>query len=136
MFDNEVRKSSGGAALLIALLAAPGAHAQLLVAEPVLDAPPPVAPDVAQVSVSRDIFQSRGAVGLSNRSQTGLDGSTATSRGLIGAWSLTPGLEAGVGLFSVTGDERRQQEMRRDWSAKQVTPRSRNVAAVGMKLKF
>ena len=127
------------AALLVALAAASGADAQRLTAEPVLDVVPVSPRDAsndAQLSVSRDIFKSIQGIGLSARTYTERDGSTSTRRGLIGNWSIGGALEAGVGLFSVAGDARKHNEFKRAWSAKQVTPKSGNIAAVGMRLRF
>ncbi len=128
----------GGVALLTALAAAP-AHAQLLRAETVLGAAPPapaLPPDAAQVSVSREIFQSQRGLGVSARAQPEQDGSTSSQRGLVGSWEVRRGLEAGVGLFSITGNGRKHNEFKRDWTAKQVTPKNENIAAVGVRVKF
>jgi hypothetical protein len=45
-------------------------------------------------------------------------------------------VEAGVGLFSVTGNSRKAPEARRGWTVKEMSPRSENIAAVGVKLRF
>jgi hypothetical protein len=57
-------------------------------------------------------------------------------RGLIGSWAISGGLEAGVGLFAVDGDVRKHNEFKRSWMVKDLTPKSGNSAAVGMKLRF
>lgn len=134
-----VKRISGSAALLVALLAAPAAHAQLLLAEPVLGyAPeePPMPADVAQVSVSRDISRSDARISVSARTLREEDGSMVVRRGLIGSWAISSGLEAGVGLFAINGDGRKHNEFKRSWTVKDVTPKNGNIAAVGMKLRF
>jgi hypothetical protein len=131
------------------MLAAPAAQAQLLRAESVQsygqdEAPvpadrvpaDPVTADLVQVSVSRDIFRSGSRIGLSARTLKEGDGSIAVRQGLIGSWEISSGIEAGVGLFAIKGDNRKHNEFRRSWTAKDVTPRDANIAAVGMKLRF
>lgn len=135
----KVKSMFGGAALLAALLSAPDAEAQRLVAEPVLGSAsedPPMAADAAQVPLSRDLLRSDGGVGVSARTYREEDGSMNVRRGLIGSWAISSGLEAGVGLFAVSGDGRKHSEFKRSWTVKDVTPKNGNVAAVGMKLKF
>ena len=60
----------------------------------------------------------------------------ALRQGMVGSWALSPGVEAGVGLYSVTDDSRRAPETRRSWSPMDVGRRSERVAAVGLKLRF
>jgi hypothetical protein len=139
MSRRAVKRISGSAALLVAFLSAPAAQAQLLLAEPVLghaSEQPDMAADAAQVAVSRDIFRSGTRIGLSARTLREEDGSLSVRRGLIGSWAISSGLEAGVGLFSVNGDGRKQNEFRRSWTVKDVAQKSGNIAAVGMKLRF
>lgn len=57
-------------------------------------------------------------------------------QGLVGTLPLSPGLSAGVGLFSVTDDSRRSPETRRNWTPMEVGRRTERVAAVGLKLRF
>ena len=139
MFHRAAKRISGSAALLAALLAAPAAQAQRLLAQPVLDyasEEPPMPADVAQVSVSRAIYSSDPRIKVSTRTLQEEDGSVTVRRGLIGSWGIASGLEAGVGLFTVNGDGRKQNEFRRSWTAKDVTPKDGSIAAVGMKLRF
>ncbi|MDP8912454.1 MAG: hypothetical protein M3N39_02620 [Pseudomonadota bacterium] len=134
-----VKRISGSAALIAAFLAAPAAQAQLLLAEPVLGYAPeesPMPADVAQVSVSRDIFRSDARIKVSARTLREEDGSVIVRRGLIGSWTISSGLEAGVGLFAVNGDGRKHNEFKRSWTVKDLTPKNGNIAAVGMKLRF
>lgn len=139
MSPAKVKRIAGSAALLAAFLAAPAAGAQLLVAEPVLGSAPeePYTPaDVTQRPASRDALRSDALTSVSSRSYTQEDGSLILRRGLIGSWPISSGLEAGIGLFAVTGDGRKHNEFKRSWSAKDVTPKNGNIAAVGMKLRF
>jgi hypothetical protein len=139
MFHKAAKRISGCAALLAALLAAPAAQAQRLLAQPVLgyaSEEPPMPADVAQVSVSRDIHRSDPRIKISTRTLQEGDGSLTIRRGLIGSWAISSGLEAGVGLFAVDGDGRKHNEFKRNWTVKDVTPKSGNIAAVGMKLSF
>lgn len=134
-----VKRIPGSAALLVAFLAAPAAQAQLLMAEPVLGyaaEEPPTPADLAQVSVSRDIFRSDAGIKVSARTLSEEDGSVVVRRGLIGSWAISSGLEAGIGLFAVNGDGRKQNEFKRSWTVKDVTPKNGNIAAVGVKLRF
>jgi hypothetical protein len=134
-----VLKGFGGTALAIALLSALPAHAQRLTAQPVLGEladGPPMGPDDTQASVSREIFRSGSKVGVSASKYAEQDGSIAIRRGLIGSWNVAGSLEAGVGLFSVTGEGRKVNEFKRDWHVKQVTPRNESIAAVGMLVRF
>ena len=133
-----MNKRFGAAALTIALIAAP-AHAQLLKAQPVLEAAPAGPPLLLtpRPSPVRDsLFQQRSGIGIANRTFSQQDGGTATQRGLIGTVGIANGLEAGVGLFAISGDRRKINETRRNWSMKDVTPKTENIAAVGMRLRF
>ena len=133
------KRISVSAALLAGLLAAPAAPAQRLLAEPVLEQAadgPPRPADVAQQSLSRDMFRSDARFGVTARTLKEEDGSLTVRRGLIGSWSISSGLEAGVGLFSVNGDGRKHNEFKRSWTVKDVTPKNANIAAVGIKLRF
>lgn len=129
---------SGSAALLAACFAAPAGHAQILLAEPVLgyDQGAPLMPaEVAQLPVSRDMVRPE-RLDMSARILRGENGSAIARRGLIGSWAISSGLEAGVGLFAVNNDGRKQNELKRNWTVKDVAPKNGNIAAVGMKLKF
>lgn len=139
MSPAKLKRIAASAALLAAFLAAPAAGAQLLVAEPVLGSAPEeplVAAGAAQLSASRDASRPDALISVSSRSYTQEDGSLILRRGLIGSWAISGGLEAGIGLFAVTGDGRKHNEFKRSWSAKDVTPKNGNIAAVGMKLRF
>ena len=139
MSEATAKRISGSAALVVALLAAPGAQAQRLLAEPVLSyasEEPPMPADVAQVSVSRDIHRSDTGIKVSSRTLQEEDGSVTVRRGLIGSWEISGALEAGVGLFAVSGDGRKHNEFKRSWTVKDLTPKNGNIAAVGMKLRF
>ena len=139
MSPRAAKRISGRVALLVALLAAPAAQAQFLVAQPVQGyaaEEPPMPVDLAQVLVSRDIVRSDTRIGLSARTLKEEDGSVLLGHGLIGSWAISGGLEAGVGLFAVSGDGRKHNEFKRSWTAKDVTPKNGNIAAVGMKLRF
>ena len=131
--------TSRGVALVIALTAAPGAHAQMLTAEPVLK-PAPAAPDLvltARRSPVRDaLFRNRPGIGIASRTFTQPDGAITLQRGLIGSVEIARGLEAGVGLFSISGDARKINETKRGWSVKEVNPKRGNIAAVGMRFRF
>lgn len=134
-----VKRISGSAAFLVALLAAPAAQAEILTAEPVSGyaaEEPPMPPDRAQVSVSREIFRSDARIKLSTRTLSEEDGSVTVRRGLIGSWPISGGLEAGIGLFAVNGDGRKHNEFKRSWTVKDVTPKNGHIAAIGLKLKF
>jgi len=135
-----VKKTFGGATLLIALFVAPDANAQHLTAQPVLQTAP-AGPSVlltARPSPVRDsLFKHSSGLGISTRTYTQQDGSIATQRGLFSNFEIGSGLEAGVGLFSVNGDGRKHNEFKRSWSVKRdVTPKNENVAAVGMRFRF
>jgi len=134
-----VNRLFGAAALVIALIAAPGAHAQLLKAQPVLQAAP-AGPELLltprEPPVRDSLFHQRSGIGFSTRTFSQQDGGTATQRGLIGSVAIANGLEAGVGLFAIAGDRRKINETRRNWSMKDVTPKTENIAAVGMRLRF
>ena len=134
----KLKRIIGGAVLLAGLLGPPASGAQLLLAEPVLGSAPEgllIPADAAQVPVSRDTLGSDPRGSVASRSFRE-DGSVLVRRGLIGSWAISSGLEAGVGLFAVSGDSRKQSEFKRNWSAKDVAPKNGNIAAVGMKLNF
>ena len=57
-------------------------------------------------------------------------------QGMVGTLPLSPGISAGLGLYSVTDDSRRAPETRRTWSPMEVGRRSERVAAVGLKVRF
>lgn len=139
MSQARAKRIAGSAALLAAFVAAPAAGAQLLRAEPVLERAveaPLIPSDTAQAAAARNVLRPDARISLSSRSFTEEDGSVLVRRGLIGSWALSSGLEAGIGLFAVSGDSRKHNEFKRSWSAKDVTPKNGNIAAVGMKLRF
>ena len=57
-------------------------------------------------------------------------------QGLVGSLPLSPGLSAGIGLFSVLDEPKRPPETRRNWTPMEVGRRTGRVAAVGLKLRF
>jgi hypothetical protein len=75
------------------------------------------------LAISRQTFQEQ-------------DGSATVRSGLVRSWAVTDGISAGLGLFSVTHDDQKEPEFKRNWSAKNVGPRNRRVAAVGLNLSF
>ena len=75
------------------------------------------------LAISRQTFQAE-------------DGSQTVRSGLIRSWAVTDGLSAGLGLFSVTHDDQKEPEFKRNWNAKNVGPRDRRVAAVGLNVRF
>jgi hypothetical protein len=83
------------------------------------------------------LFQnSPGGVGVTRRTLTQQDGSLANRSGVVGSWSLAPRVDAGVGLFSVTADARKQADTTRMPSTDSVAPKRRRIAAVGLKVSF
>jgi|GEM_PF-6930281 len=101
--------------------------------------PPAIAPaervelDVPGEALFQDV---PAGIGLSRRALTRQDGTPASRNGVVASWSISPGMQAGVGLFSVTDERPRPAEMKRNWSARDVAPRHRNIAAVGVKVSF
>jgi hypothetical protein len=98
-----------------------------------------VDPETAAASPSREtgLFEGAGpGLGLSRRTFTEEDGSAAVRRGFIGSLPVAEGVSAGLGLFTVTHDNQKEPEFRRSWSAKNVGPRDRRVAAVGLNIRF
>jgi hypothetical protein len=75
-------------------------------------------------------------LGLSRRTLAQQDGSPASRNGIVGSWSLSPGMQAGVGLFSVTADGRKQADTRRMPSTGDVAPKRQRITAVGLSLSF
>jgi len=139
MSPTTLKRVAGSAALFAAFCGAPSAHAQLQMAEPVLGSAPEdslLPAEAAQVSASREIVPSDARIRVSARGYREENGRVIVRRGLIGSWAISSGLEAGVGLFAVSGDGRKHNEFKRDWAAKDVSPKNGNIAAVGMKLKF
>jgi hypothetical protein len=89
------------------------------------------------VGPSAGLFRNAPAgLGLSRRTLTQQDGSPASRNGVVGSWSLSPGMQAGVGLFSVTADSRKQADTRRMPSTDSVAPKRQRIAAVGLSLSF
>jgi hypothetical protein len=88
-------------------------------------------------SAEAGLFEGVGpGLGLSRQTLTQEDGSAAVRRGLIGSLPLSEGVSADVGLFTVTHDDQKEPEFRRNWSAKNIGPRNRTVAAVGLNVRF
>jgi hypothetical protein len=86
---------------------------------------------------NEDLFEDAPAgFGLSRRALTRQDGSPASRNGVVGSWSLSRGIQAGVGLFTITADGRRQADTRRMPSTEGVAPRRQRVAAVGLNISF
>ena len=89
------------------------------------------------VSPETGLFEdTRPGLGVTTRTYREEDGSSAIRRGLVGSWEVSEGLSAGLGLFAVTHDDQKEPEFRRNWTAKNVNPRNRKVAAVGLNLRF
>ncbi len=134
-----VKMAKRGAGLIIALAIAPAAQAQRLEPEPLLGiapAGPSFQPPRIERPARPEMFPDQTGLGVSTRTYTEHDGSILTRRGLIGSVGITSGLEAGVGLYSVTDAARKHNEFKRNWSFRDVTPKNHNIAAVGMRLKF
>lgn len=79
---------------------------------------------------------SRSGLGLSRQTYREEDGSEAVRRGIVGSLPLAQGISADLGLFSVTHEDQKEPEFRRSWNAKNVGPRNRKVAAVGLNVRF
>ena len=136
------------AGLSLALVSAASANAEsagadarsVLRAEPVLQHDPgPTQVDVAPTpsTPAPDLFAGAGpGIALSRQTYVEQDGSTVIRSGLVRSWDVSDGLRAGVGLFSVTHDDQKEPEFKRSWSAKNVGPRDRRVAAVGLNVSF
>ena len=124
---------------MAALFAAPPAFAQVSADAAIPFGPsfvPPRGEAPDRPSAAQDMLQRKPGMGISSRTYVEDDGSTLIRRGLIGNWAITSRLEAGVGLFSVSGGGRKHNEFKRNWTVMDVTPKNENIAAVGMKLKF
>lgn len=134
-----VKRTFGGAALAIALIAASSAGAQHLTAEPMLET---VQPDTSSILLTSNpasarkpsFSQTSGLRVMQSYGQQ--DGSSAVRGSLVGNMPIADTLEAGVGLFSVAGDRRKHNEFRHNWSVKEVTPKRENIAAVGVRFEF
>lgn len=102
-------------------------RSQAIVSDP---AAPPASPE-------RDMFtRARPGLGFSSQTYPQQDGTSAVATGLIGSLPVMPGISAGLGLFSVAHENQKEPEFRRNWSAKNIGPRSRKVAAVGLNVRF
>ncbi len=75
-------------------------------------------------------------IGISRQTYSQQDGSLAVRRGLIGTLPIAGGIRAGVGLFSVTHENQKEPEFRPSWTPRNVGPRNRRVAAVGLNVQF
>ncbi len=94
-------------------------------------------PAAASGLAGTNLFQgARSGLGLSQQTFRQEDGTATVRNGLIGSVSVSPGVSAGLGLFSVTHEDQEEPEFKRGWNAKQVGPRNRKVAAVGLNLRF
>ena len=100
---------------------------QTIVADP---ATPPASPEAGMFGGAAP------GLGLSSQTYPQQDGSSVIATGLIGSLPVTPGISAGLGLFSVAHEDQKEPEFRRSWSAKSLGPRSRRVAAVGLNVRF
>ena len=57
-------------------------------------------------------------------------------RGMIGRLSLDERIDVGVGLFSVTGANLKERELKRTDPMRDVAPRTSRVAGAGLRLNF
>ena len=97
----------------------------------------PAAPALPQTSPEANLFQdARPGVGVTRQSYREQDGTAALISGLVRSWPLSAGTSAGLGLFSVMHDDQKEPEFRRSWSAKNLGPRDRRIAAVGLNVRF
>jgi len=78
----------------------------------------------------------RPGIGITRQTIREQNGTASVASGLVRSWAVTEGVSAGVGLFSVTHEDQKEPEFRRSWSAKNVGPRNRKVAAVGLNVRF
>jgi hypothetical protein len=94
-------------------------------------------PAAAPASPEADMFKAaRPGLGFSSQTYPQQDGSSTVATGLIGSLPVIAGVSAGLGLFTVTHENQKEPEFRRNWSAKNLGPRSRRVAAVGLNVRF
>ena len=114
--------------LAAALMVGTAAEAQQLVGPP----SPMFAPEPS--ASPRD--EPRQAFGITRNTEIDPVGQPLIRRGLIGRMPLAGNVEAGIGLYSVTGNKPRLPESRRNWSVREITPRDERIAAVGVKLRF
>jgi hypothetical protein len=77
-----------------------------------------------------------GRFGFSSRMVTLPDGSKGKETTLLGSVPLSDRLEAGVGLFSVSGADAKERDHRRIDPLRDVGPRRSRVAAVGLRMRF
>lgn len=97
----------------------------------------PVESAPLRVSPVTGLFEGTGpGLDITTRNYRVEDGSSAVRQGLVRSWEVSEGLSAGVGIFAVTHDNQKEPEFRRNWSAKNLGPRNRKVAAVGLNLRF
>ena len=94
-------------------------------------------PAAAPASPETHMFTgARPGLGFSSQTYPQQDGSSTVATGLIGSLPVIEGISAGLGLFTVTHENQKEPEFRRNWSAKNLGPRSRRVAAVGLNVRF
>jgi hypothetical protein len=129
------------AALCLMLVSGPAAYAESADppsgAELLQPGSEPAAAEGRQGPGGRNLFDGAGpGLVLSRERRLEQDGSISIGTGLVRSWSVSEGLSAGVGLFSVAHEDQREPEFRRGWNAKAVGPRNRRVAAVGLNVRF
>ena len=97
----------------------------------------PADPAAPRTSPEGNLFEgARAGVQITRQVYREQDGSALVASGLARNWTIAEGVNAGVGLFSVTHEDQKEPEFRRSWDAKSVAPRNRRVAAVGVNVRF
>ena len=66
----------------------------------------------------------------------GMDGMPVPQRGMLTRLPLDGGIDVGLGLFSVTGANMKERELKRTDPIRDVAPRSSRVAGAGLRLSF
>ncbi len=86
---------------------------------------------------SGTIFPERAeGVGVSSQRLVQEDGSQASRHGLVGSMPITPNMNVGVGLFSVTRYSPKERDFKRAQPMRDVGERTGSLAAVGLSVRF
>ena len=97
----------------------------------------PTDPAAPQVTPESNLFEgARPGLGITRQTIREQDGSASVASGLVRSWAVTPGVSAGLGIFSVTHEDQKEPEFRRNWNPKNIGPRNRKAAAVGLNVRF
>jgi hypothetical protein len=96
----------------------------------------PVAAAPTLVPTPRDANSRRGPANAEQFTDRQYPPADGLRPGMLGSWRVGEDTDLGVGLYTVDGTRVRERDFRRSDPVRDITPKGRRVAAVGLSLHF